>query len=228
MVQVAFAPNVDGLMGQLLVSEKLVTRDPVIEILVMAIEVVPRFVTVIVCGWLAVPLLCVPKLRLVGEKFITVPVPVRATVCGLLVALSVTVNVPVNAPLLVGANETSMVQVAPAVKLVGQLLVWLKGAVAAMLEIVTAEVPALVSVASCEVLVVPTVWVVKVIVAGEMETELLLAMPVRETLCGLLRAPSVIANVALRVPDPVAVIVTPITQEAPKAREEVQVLELMA
>ena len=47
MVQVAFAARVEG---QLLVSEKLVTREPVMEILVIETEVVPRFVTVIFCG----------------------------------------------------------------------------------------------------------------------------------------------------------------------------------
>jgi hypothetical protein len=123
IVQVAPAPSVDGLIGQLLVSEKLVTREPVMEILVIATDVVPTFVTVMFCGWLAVPLVKVPKFRLEGEKLITVPVPVRATVCGLLGALSVTVSVPVRVPALLGTNTTLMVQVPAAGKLVGQLLV---------------------------------------------------------------------------------------------------------
>ena len=120
MVQVAFPARVEG---QLLVSEKLVTREPVIEILVIATDVVPMLVTVMFCGWLAVPLLKVPKFRLSGEKLITVPVPVRATVCGLLGALSVTVRVPVRTPALFGTNTTLMVQLPAAGKLVGQLLV---------------------------------------------------------------------------------------------------------
>src|ERR1700685_2343273 len=76
MVQVAFPARVEG---QLLVSEKLVTREPVIEILVIATDVVPMLVTVMFCGWLAVPLLKVPKVRLGGEKFITVAVPGRGS-----------------------------------------------------------------------------------------------------------------------------------------------------
>ena len=125
IVQFAFEGRVDGLIGQLLVSEKLVTREPVIEILLMEIDVGPILVTVIACGWLAVPLVRVPKFRLVGEKLITVPVPVSAAVCGLFGALSVTVSVPVMAPALVGVNTTLMVQVPAAARLVGQLLVWL-------------------------------------------------------------------------------------------------------
>ena len=123
IVQFAFAARVDGLIGQLLVSEKLVTREPVIEILVMDIDVGPMFVTEIVCGWLAVPLVRVPKFRPLGEKLITVPVPVRAAVCGLFGALSVTVSDPVMAPALVGSNTTLIVQLPFAGKVVGQLLV---------------------------------------------------------------------------------------------------------
>ena len=40
------------------------------------------------------------------------PVPVRVEVCGLLVALSDTCNVPVSVPVEVGTNSTSMVQLA--------------------------------------------------------------------------------------------------------------------
>ena len=124
MVQLAFDARVDGLMGQLLVSEKLVTREPVIEILLIVTELGPTLLTVIICGGVDVPLVSVPKFRLVGEKLITVPVPVRAMVCGLLGALSVTFTAPDCVPDRVGVKTTLMVQLAFAPKLAGQLLVW--------------------------------------------------------------------------------------------------------
>lgn len=40
------------------------------------------------------------------------PVPVRLEVCGLLVAVSLTLNVPAAVPVAVGVNTTLMVQVA--------------------------------------------------------------------------------------------------------------------
>ena len=51
-VQVAPAANVDP---QVLVSEKLDTREPVIEILMMFTVPVPTFFRVTVWGWLEVP-----------------------------------------------------------------------------------------------------------------------------------------------------------------------------
>lgn len=51
------------------------------------------------------------------------PVPVRLEVCELLLALSLTLNFPVLAPVWVGVNTTSIVQWAPAAKLVPQLFV---------------------------------------------------------------------------------------------------------
>ena len=52
-----------------------------------------------------------------------IPVPVRLAVCGLFVALSVTVRVPVRVPPAVGVNVTLMVQVSPAATLAPQLFV---------------------------------------------------------------------------------------------------------
>ena len=60
-------------------------------------------------AWLA-------KVRLVGERLATaaVPVPVRLTLCGLPVALSVRVTAAVRVPLAVGVKVTLIVQLAPA------------------------------------------------------------------------------------------------------------------
>jgi hypothetical protein len=97
-----------------------------------------------------------------------------------------------------------------------------------MLVMEIAFVPVLVSVAGCEVLLVPTSWVRNVMVDGVRETELVVATPVRVTLWGLFTAPSVKLKTALRVPEAVGVIVTPTTHDAPKASDVPQVLELIA
>ncbi len=68
-------------------------------------------------------------MKLVGVKVAVVgrPVPVRvATRVGLAVVLVLTVRVPVRAPLVSGAKTTEMVQEAPAARVAGQALVWVK------------------------------------------------------------------------------------------------------
>jgi hypothetical protein len=63
-------------------------------------------------------------------------------------------------PEAVGLNVTVMVQLAPAARLLGQVLVWAKSAalvpVMAILVMLSALVPVLVRVTACPVLVVPT------------------------------------------------------------------------
>ena len=97
-----------------------------------------------------------PKVRLVGAKLMldAAPVPVRLTVCGLPVALSVTVIAPGRLPVTVGVNVTLMEQLAPAAREAPQVLVWAYGALATMLVMVRAAVPELVSVTVCAALVV--------------------------------------------------------------------------
>jgi len=97
-----------------------------------------------------------PKAKLVGAKLAAgaIPVPDRATVCGLPVALSVTVIVPGWLPVAVGVNVTLMEQLAPAATEAPQVLVWAYGALAAMLVMFSAAVPELVSVTVCAALVV--------------------------------------------------------------------------
>lgn len=50
------------------------------------------------------------------------PVPVRLAVCGLLLALSLTLNFPVRVPTAVGVNVTLIVHLLLAVRLVMQLV----------------------------------------------------------------------------------------------------------
>src|SRR5271165_87106 len=138
---------------------KLVTREPVTEILLIVTADELTLLMVMVCGALEVFSVCVPKLRVVGEKLMTVPTPLSAVVCGLFGALSTTLRVPVCVPAFVGVNTTLMVQLAFAARLEVQLLVWLYGPVVVMLVMVIATEPVLVRVAACEVLLVPTTCV---------------------------------------------------------------------
>jgi hypothetical protein len=70
--------------------------------------------------------------------------------------LSVMVSVPLSTPVVVGENATLSEQEPPPATLPTQLLVWLKLALVAMLEMVSAALPVLLKVTDCDALVVPT------------------------------------------------------------------------
>lgn len=111
-----------------------------------------------------------------------VPVPVRLMVCGLLLALSVMVTVPVRVPVAVGWKVTLMVQLPPAVTEPPQLLVWAKSPLIATLVIVRAVVPLLVRVEVKALLVCPTVVLGKVREAGDtLAVGVVTPVPVRAT-----------------------------------------------
>ena len=84
----------------------------------------------------------------------SVPMPDSAIVCGLcgLVALSVTIRVPVHVPDALGAKPTSMVQVAPADMLPPQLSYSVKSELPliASWEMISGALPALLNVSACE------------------------------------------------------------------------------
>jgi len=91
------------------------------------------------------------------------PVPVSATVCGLCglsVALSVILSVPVRVPAAAGEKVTLMVQLAPPATLPPQLSVSANSEafvpLVATLEMIKAELPVLLNVSTCAALVVPT------------------------------------------------------------------------
>ena len=67
-----------------------------------------------------------------------------------------TVNVPVVVPVTTGLKVTAMLHEAPAATLEPQVLVWEKGPLTAMLEMVSVEVPVFSSVTACELLLTPT------------------------------------------------------------------------
>src|ERR1700692_1918956 len=93
------------------------------------------------------------------------PLPDRATVVGLLLALLVTVRVPVRDPPAVGLNVTVTAQDAPTA-IVEQLLVWLKSPVTATPETVAEVVPELVTVTVCAAVEEPTTVPAKDRLAG--------------------------------------------------------------
>ena len=74
---------------------------------------------------LVVPTNWPAKVRLAGDSAAAgaIPLPLRATVCGLPLALSVTDRVPLRVPVAVGVKLTLILQLAPLPKLALQLLV---------------------------------------------------------------------------------------------------------
>jgi hypothetical protein len=145
------------------------------------------------------------------------PVPVRLEVCGLLLALSATLNFPVLVPVAVGLNTTLMVQLVLAARLVVQV-------VAETLKSPLVEITMLSSVTFCLLvrvntfagLLVPTVSAGNVALLG---VNVAWATPVPDsgTVCGLFEALSVIVRFPVRTPTWVGVKVTLITQLFPTA-----------
>ncbi len=120
------------------------------------------------------------------------PVPARLTVCGLLVALSVTVMDPVYAPVAVGVDVTLMVQVPRAATVPPQVFVSVKPALATILVIAKAEAGLLfVNVTVIGLLVMRIGWLPKFKEVGLIVTGAT-PVPARLTVCGLVEALSVI------------------------------------
>lgn len=104
-----------------------------------AIAVVPAFFTVKVVAAVVVPTATEPNPCVAGVIVIgAVPVPVKLAVC--VPALSMTVRVPVRAPIALGVNVTVMVHL-PAAATEGQVLVVAKSPLADMLVAVSTAVP---------------------------------------------------------------------------------------
>ena len=96
-----------------------------------------------------------------------IAVPVILEVCGLPLALSVTLTVPVMVPTAVGAKLTVIVQLLPAARLEPQVLVTVYFLLMVMLVIVSAAVPVLVRVTFCPALIVLMICCPKVRLAGD-------------------------------------------------------------
>src|SRR5215472_1805864 len=103
---------------------------------------------------------------------------------------------------------TLMVQLAPATRVLAQVLLSLKLPVVATLLIESVESPVLVRVTFCAMLAVRTSCGGKVKLVGEKVTMGPPLVPETGTLCGFPGALSAIDKAAVRVPDPVGVKVT--------------------
>src|SRR5206468_10420164 len=108
--------------------------------LLMARVAVPVFDSVTVCAALVVPTVWLAKVSEVGERLAVVvgaaPVPVRATVCGLPEALSVTLELPVRVPDAVGVNVTLMLQFPPDAREPPQLSVLARSQLALTIQMI--------------------------------------------------------------------------------------------
>src|SRR5260370_26922089 len=140
------------------------------------------------------------------------PVPLRATVVGLLLALLVTVSVPVRAPAAVGLNETVTAQEPPTATL-PQLLLWLKSPVAATFETVAEVVPELVTVTVCAAAVEPTTVRANDRLAGAAFSIGPGAVPVPVRLTVLVTPPALTVRVPVRAPVAVGANGTPTVNE---------------
>jgi len=172
IVQFPEAATVPPLSGQVLalVRAKLLAFAPVRVMLLTVRATLPVFDSVTVLGGLVVFTFCLLKVRLVGDRVAVEPTPVPDTpaVWGLLLALSVTVNVALREPVAAGVKVTLMVQVALAAKvegLRGQLLDCPKSPglvpVKPMPVMVSAAPLGFESVTALAVLVMPTLWLPK-------------------------------------------------------------------
>jgi hypothetical protein len=211
-------------LPQVWVCAKSPALVPVIAIPLIVKLVVPTLLSVTVSAGLDVPRATVPKLRLVGESFAVVPIPIRLTFCGLPAALSVTLRAAVRVPLAVGLNVILMLQLAPVANELPQVWVCAKSPalvpVIAIPLIVKVVVPILVSVTGFAGLDVPRATVPKLRLVGE--SFAVVPIPVRPTFCGLPAALSVTLRAAVRVPLAVGLNVTLMLQLVPAANEVAQ------
>jgi len=125
-------------------------------------EALPVLESVTVWGAVVKPMFSWPKLRPCGERLTAgadTPVPVKLSVCGLPVALSVMVSEALREPVADGVNVTLIVQLAPAPTLVWQLFVWAKSPefvpLRAMLDMLREALPVFESITLCAALVEP-------------------------------------------------------------------------
>ena len=158
-----------------------------------------------------------------------VPVPVRLTVWGLPVALSVRVTAAVRDPLAAGVKVTLIVQLAPAATLAPQLLVCAKSLAFApeIARLVTLKdvLPEFVKVIVWAVLVVPREWLPKARLVEETNSAAaLVPVPERVIAWGLPLTLSVMDSEAVRLPLAAGLNVTLTEQLALATSELPQVL----
>ena len=225
-----FAPTA-RLVPQLLPNANEDALAPVTAMLVIDNTAVPVFVTTTVCDAVVVPTVAEPNDKLVAESVTggVRPVPLSATVCGEVFPLSVIVMAAVNAPVFVGAKCPWMLQLAPAARLVPQVVPITKDdafvPVTAILLIANAAVPVLVIITVCDALADPTVVEGKVRLVADKVTGGATPVPLNATLCGELPALSVIVIAAVSEPVLVGAKCPWNVQFAPGARLDPQPFE---
>ena len=139
-------------------------KSPVVMILVMVNGASPVLLNVTVWTALVLPTSWFPKSRLVADWLTIgrIPVPVRLSICGLLVASSKTVTVATRLPRVVGRKMRLILQLAPAARALPQVLFSPKsllfGPPTPISLMFTGTFPGLVKVTSCAELLVPTSW----------------------------------------------------------------------
>lgn len=147
-----------------------------------------------------------------GVRVKSCPVPESGTICGLLLALSVTDKTPSLVPLVVGSKNTPIEQVAPGTTLFPQELSGAKSeGLAVTFVIVSTASPVFFSVTICGRPEVPTYWFGKVTVGGEKLIPVM-PVPVNGTACGLPGALSATESEALAAPRAFGLKVTRIPQ----------------
>jgi hypothetical protein len=124
---------------------------------------VPGLLTVMDFVELLFPSSTPVKLRLAGPTVAdaATPVPLKGTVCGLPAALSVKLSVEERLPVFAGVNVTLIVQLAFTARVFPQVCVCEKYALLPLVILMVVkdkdEVPALVSVTTCALLLTPTI-----------------------------------------------------------------------
>jgi hypothetical protein len=171
---------------------------------------------------LDVPAACDPKVRLVELRTaagLATPVPLKATLCGLEGALSVTASEAEIAPEATGAKVSEMVQLAPALTLDPQVVVSPKYSalvpVIAMLLMLSAVLPVFESLIACAALVLLRAWLPKAMLVVLNDTRGPVPVPVKATDCEPFGALSVMVSDAPLLPGTVGTKLTDTVQLPP-------------
>lgn len=206
---------------QVVVSVKEVAFVPVMIMPERVSAAVPVLVSVTVCAAAEAPVLVAAKVRLAAERVTVgaVPVPLRATACGELAALSAKLSEAESDPLAEGLKVTETMQELLAASDAPQVVVSVKEVafvpMMAMPERTTAAVPVLVSVTFCVAEDAPTAVEAKARLAVERLIVGVAPVPLRATVCGVLAALSAKLSVAESAPVAVGLKVTVTVQEPP-------------
>jgi hypothetical protein len=217
-----------GLDVEQVVPDVAIAKGPATSIAVKMRLALPVLVSATVRDGLVVPTGSDGKVGGAGKLTVgPVPVPVKLTVCGLPLALSVNEMLPEAMPIAVGLKVNATVQDPDAgTELAAEQVVpdgtIAKGPDTPMAVKVRLVLPVLVSVTVWGGLVVPTGSDGKVSGADN-PTMGPVPVPVRLTVCGLFKALSEMVREPVRVPTAVGVKVTLIVQLEPAARLAAQV-----